>query len=82
MLLSGHRLDLFVFTRAKVYKACIGFVGFVDQTLFDVTAIDDISDTLKDLWFLMTLPVADFGYLVLCSISPCGFDITGQSKCE
>ncbi|KAJ2355758.1 hypothetical protein GGF43_002496 [Coemansia sp. RSA 2618] len=82
MLLSRHRLDLFVFTRAKVYKACIGFVGFVDQTLFDVTAIDDISDTLKDLWFLMTLPVADFGYLVPFVKSPCGFNITSHSGLE
>ncbi|KAJ2804489.1 hypothetical protein H4R20_002486 [Coemansia guatemalensis] len=76
ILLHGEELDLFIFTRGKVYRAYIGQFGFTHTSEDEL----DIADTFERLWFLLTLPTAQFGHLCNVNFRPSGFKILPDSS--
>ncbi|KAJ2894401.1 hypothetical protein IWW38_002591, partial [Coemansia aciculifera] len=61
LFLHAHDLDLLVFTRRGYYVAPVGPVLFERDDIYDMSG--DISESLRHLWFLLTLPANKFGFL-------------------
>ncbi|KAJ2464221.1 hypothetical protein GGI03_003365 [Coemansia sp. RSA 2337] len=63
LFLYGCQLDLVVFTHGGYYFTCIGTTLYEDENergIFDIMA----RHTLRDLWFILTLPLCEFGQIV------------------
>ncbi|KAJ2058143.1 hypothetical protein GGI17_005223 [Coemansia sp. S146] len=61
--LYGHKLDLVVFTHRGYLRTYIGPVFFGTGDHNRETTSNDIGKSLRQLWFLMTLPVNRCGFL-------------------
>ncbi|KAJ2003928.1 hypothetical protein GGI04_002794 [Coemansia thaxteri] len=61
-LLLGCELYLVVFTHAGYMATDLGPVMFAG-TLNIGACVDDVAQSLRDLWFLLTLPADKFGFL-------------------
>ncbi|KAJ2033426.1 hypothetical protein H4S03_005657 [Coemansia sp. S3946] len=63
LFLYGYQLDLVVFTHGGYYFTCIGTTLYEDENergIFDIMA----RNTLRDLWFILILPLCEFGHII------------------
>ncbi|KAJ2729619.1 hypothetical protein IW152_005558 [Coemansia sp. BCRC 34962] len=63
LFLFGRQLDLVTFVHDRYYRTEIGTILYVNED--DRDGFEDIvSNSLRDLWFILTLPVHEFGHFV------------------
>ncbi|KAJ2687629.1 hypothetical protein IWW39_002811 [Coemansia spiralis] len=75
LYLHGPNVSLVLFARDGYYWADLGRVFHIssDPSMDDVC---DIGDTLRHLWFLMTLPADRFGHVIDVSVPATGLKFT------
>ncbi|KAJ2740854.1 hypothetical protein GGI20_005577, partial [Coemansia sp. BCRC 34301] len=73
--LHGPNVSLVLFARNGYYCVSIGRVFYTSS---DPSADDvcDVEDTLRYLWFLLTLPADRFGHMVDASVLAAGLDLS------
>ncbi|KAJ2082399.1 hypothetical protein H4R24_001635 [Coemansia sp. RSA 988] len=80
ILLHGESLDLFIFTRNKVYRANIGCIGYTSGSSLNPAAKNRIAEAFSRLWFLLTLPTEHFGHMCHVESEPYGIKILSDSS--